>query len=253
MAKTTEIIRALDEKLAIADFDDVSNNGLQVETRRPEIRRVCTGVDATLPFFEAAAAKGADLVVCHHGISWGDSLKRITGLNYRLVRSLLGKDVGLYACHLPLDAHAELGNNARIALALGLRDLRPFGFYHGRPIGFSGEFEKPVSRDALEALVAGKVNRDLKKAAFGKEEIRTVGVVSGGGDFALHEAIGKGLDAFLTGELGLAAYNEALQAGANLYAAGHYATERFGVKAVGAWLERTFGVEHAFIDFGLPC
>lgn len=252
MASTAEIIRALNAKLAIDDFSDVSNNGLQVETGRKEIRRVCTGVDATLPFFEAAAAKGADLVICHHGISWGDSLKRVTGLNYRIIRSLLEKDIGLYACHLPLDAHPELGNNARIAAVLGLRDLRPFGFYHGQSIGFSGTFAEPLPRDAFEALVAEEVNADLKKAFFGKEEIRSVGVISGGGAFALPEAVEHGLDAFLTGELDLPAYNEALQVGANMVAAGHYATERFGVKAVGAWLEREFGLEHTFIDFDIP-
>ena len=252
MAKTTDIVRALNEKLDIEHFSDVSNNGLQVEMGRKEIRRVCTGVDATLPFFEAAAAQGADLVICHHGISWGDSLKRIAGLNYRIVRSLIEKDIGLYACHLPLDAHAELGNNAQIAFALGLRDLKPFGFYHGQSIGFSGTFDKPISRDAFEELIAGKVNKDVKKAAFGKEEIRTVGIISGGGAFALPEAVENGFDAFLTGELDLPTYNEALQVGANMYAAGHYATERFGVKAVGAWLEKTFGIEHAFIDFDIP-
>ena len=252
MAKTTDIIRALNEKLGIDNFSDVSNNGLQVEMNRQEIHRVCTGVDATLPFFEAAAAKGADLVICHHGISWGDSLKRITGLNYRIIRSLLEKNIGLYGCHLPLDAHPELGNNAQIAFSLGLQNLKPFGFYHGQAIGFYGELQRPVSRNDFEALVSDKINKDLKKAAFGKETVRTVGVISGGGAFALSEAIENDLDAFLTGELDLPTYNEALQVGANMYAAGHYATERFGVKAVGAWLERTFGIEHIFIDFNLP-
>ncbi|MBN1652872.1 MAG: Nif3-like dinuclear metal center hexameric protein [Deltaproteobacteria bacterium] len=123
-----QITDFLDKQLAISDYQDSSHNGLQVENRR-EIKQVCCGVDASMEFFQAARAAGANLLICHHGLSWDVSLKRITGLNYERVSYLIGNDMALYACHLPLDAHPRLGNNAQICKALGLVELKPFGVY----------------------------------------------------------------------------------------------------------------------------
>ena len=131
------IVSFLNRELNIKAFSDDAHNGLQVENIG-KIARVCVGVDASLAFFEEAAKRKADLVICHHGLSWGDSLKRITGLNYRRLKLLIDNDMALYACHLPLDAHPRYGNNAQICKAFGLRRLNPFGIYHGTPIGFSG-------------------------------------------------------------------------------------------------------------------
>lgn len=252
MAKSDTLYAALAKELRIADFEDVSNNGLQVASRRGEIGKVCTGVDATLPFFEEAVRRGADLVVCHHGISWGDSLKRIDGLNYELVSFLVKHDLALWACHLPLDAHPSLGNNARICAALGLRGLKPFYRYHGETIGFKGELATPMPRDAFLELLRGRVSPRITAHEFGAGTIRTVGVVSGGAADGIAQALDEGLDAYLTGETDLVSYNVCLQRGGNMYAAGHYATERFGVRAVGEWLAAKFGVEHEFIDFDIP-
>ena len=176
----TELLAALADKFAIDTFSDYSNNGLQVDSRRKEIQKVVTGVDATLPLFKAAAEAGADLVICHHGISWGDSLKRLTGLNYELIKFLMDNDLALWACHLPLDAHAELGNNAGICKALGLVERKPFGEYHGNTIGFSGRLPSPMPRDAFANLVRDKIGKNLHTALFGKDSIETVGVISGG-------------------------------------------------------------------------
>lgn len=253
MANKSALIAALDDKLDLAVFSDYSNNGLQVDSSKSEITRICSGVDASLPFFEKAAESGADLVICHHGLSWGDSLKYIRGLNYDLVSFLIRHDIALYAAHLPLDAHAELGNNAQIAAALGLRDLKPFGVYHGRPIGFQGTLPAPLERDAFEVLLRLSLNPgDFRALPFGRESVQTVGVVSGGGADSVGQAIDAGLDAYVTGEADLVAYNTALQRKMNMYAAGHYATERFGVRALGDWLASTFGVPHSFIDLNLP-
>lgn len=243
---------ALAEKLNIAGFEDVSNNGLQVASRKTTIAKVCSGVDATLPFFEEAARRGADLVICHHGISWGDSLKRIAGLNYEQVSFLLAHDLALWACHLPLDAHPTLGNNAQLCAALGLADIRPFGIYHGQTIGFRGTFAAPMPRAAFLARLKEGVSPRVVAHEFGPAEIRTVGIVSGGAASMLGEALDEGLDAFVDGETDLATYNLCLQRRGNMYAAGHYATERFGIRAVGEWLASRFGVEHEFIDFDLP-
>ena len=248
----TELLAALADKFDIEAFHDVSNNGLQVDSRRQEIGKVVTGVDATLPLFKAAAEAGADLVICHHGISWGDSLKRITGLNYDLIKFLLDHDLALWACHLPLDAHAELGNNAGICNALGIVYRKPFGDYHGQLIGFSGQLPSPMPRGAFADLVRDKIGGNLKTALFGAETIKTVGVISGGAADMVSQAIDAGFDAYVDGEMDLVAYNLCLQRGINMFAPGHYATERFGVRALGTWLASTFGLEHQFVDFDLP-
>ena len=253
MASKSEIVSALDAKLRLSDFSDYSNNGIQVDSQKSEITRVCSGVDASLPFFEKAAEMGADLVICHHGLSWGDSLKYIRGLNYELVSFLVRHDIALYAAHLPLDAHAELGNNAQIAAALGLRDLKPFGIYHGQAIGFQGSLPEPLQRDAFEVLLRLSLNPgEFRALPFGRDTVQTVGVVSGGAADSVGQAIDAGLDAYVTGEADLVAYNTALQRHMNMYAAGHYATERFGVRALGEWLASTFGVPHTFVDLNLP-
>ena len=250
--KKTELLAALADKMAIDSFEDYSNNGLQVDSRRIDIRKVVVGVDATLPFFKAAAEAGADLVICHHGISWGDSLRRLTGLNYELVKFLMDHDIALWACHLPLDAHPELGNNAGICAVLGLVDRKPFGEYHGRKIGFSGRLPTPMPRNAFANLVRGKIGRNLHAALFGPETIESVGVVSGGAADMAGQAADEGLDAYLDGEINHTAYILCQQRGLNLFAAGHYATERFGVRALGEWIGRAFGIEQQFIDFDLP-
>lgn len=250
--KTKELFAALGKELRIADFEDVSNNGVQVASSKTEIAKVCSGVDATLPFFEEAARRGADLVICHHGISWGDSLKRIDGLNYELVSFLVKHDMALWACHLPLDAHPTLGNNAQICGTLGLRNLEPFYRYHGETIGFKGELPEPLPRDKFAVLVKERISPRVVAHAFGAETIRTVGVVSGGAADGIAQALDEGLDAYLTGETDLQNYNLCLQRRGNMYAAGHYATERFGIRAVGEWLSAKFGIEHEFVDFDLP-
>ena len=250
--KKTELIAALADKMAIDTFDDVSNNGLQVDSGRTDIRKVVTGVDATLPFFKAAVEAGADLVICHHGISWGDSLKRISGLNYDLVKFLMDHNLALWACHLPLDAHAELGNNAGICNALGIVDRKPFGEYHGNTIGFSGQLPSPMPRDAFAELVRDKIGGNLKTALFGAETIGTVGVISGGAADMVSQAADAGFDAYVDGEMDLVSYNICLQRGINMFAPGHYATERFGVRSLGNWLAQYFGLEHQFVDFDLP-
>ncbi|MGI6495214.1 MAG: Nif3-like dinuclear metal center hexameric protein [Kiritimatiellia bacterium] len=251
MRPLSEIVEFLDRRLDLAAFQDASNNGLQVENAG-SVSRVCCGVDASMEFFEAAAAKEADLLVVHHGISWGDSLRRITGLGYRRIRFLLEHGMALYACHLPLDAHPTLGNNAQLAKALGLREIEPFGQYHGQAIGVRGVFEKPLSFDAFRNLVARKVSPHPVGMPFGKPRIRTLGVISGGAADMADQAAVAGLDAYLSGESSLAGYNLARDLGLNMVLAGHYATERFGVRAVGDLLRKTFRLPVEFIDFDLP-
>ena len=248
----SDIVAALDAELQPARFaGDPSRNGLQV-ANSGAVGKVRCGVDASPEFFERAAAEGAHLCIVHHGISWGDSLARITGANYETVSFLVRHDIALYACHLPLDAHPSLGNNAGLAAALGLGALRPFGEYRGHVIGLRGELPAPLPATAFRERVRALSNGRLVAHEYGPDEIRTVGVVSGGGEDELPQAAERGLDAFVSGEGGLLAYNAAKQGRIHAYFAGHYATETFGVKALGRLVAGRFGVEAAFIDFRLP-
>lgn len=252
MAKLGDITSALDAELKNEAFTDDSHNGLQVENSG-KVSTVCCGVDASMEFLRAAKDRGADLCVVHHGLSWGESLARITGVNYRLVSFLIENDIALYASHLPLDAHPAMGNNACIAAALGLSDVSGFGLYHGNRIGCKGAL--PVAIPFAE--LCGRVRAlapggNFHALSFGKSAVRTVGVVSGGGSDAIGQAIDEGLDCFLTGEVNLQAYNAAKQGEISMIAAGHYATEVFGVKALGVFLSANFKLPFEFVNFQLP-
>jgi dinuclear metal center YbgI/SA1388 family protein len=241
----------LDKELRIADYQDSSHNGLQVGGAG-RVARVCCGVDASLAFFEEAQKRGADLVVCHHGISWGDSLARITDLNYRRVAYLVRHDMALYACHLPLDAHPRHGNNILLARALGIQRPRRFGMYNGMEIGFAGALARPVSYARFKQRVARVTGGALQTMDFGRKTVRRVAVVSGGGAAEAAEAGRKGIDVYVSGEAGLVAYSLAQEYGINAVFAGHYATERFGVRALGELLAKRFKIQAEFIDLNVP-
>lgn len=252
MTKLKTIVEFLDKELRINEFKDSSNNGLQVENSG-KIKKVCCGVDASMEFFEAAHAAGADLLVCHHGMSWGDSLARITDLNYSRIKFLMDHDMALYASHLPLDAHPRYGNNAVIAKALGLRKLKPFGKYNGSCIGFEGCLPKPMSYTAFKKKVSSVMGgASLQTMDFGKKKIQSVAIVSGGAAGEAGEAGQKGIDVYISGEPGLVAYSLAQEYGINAVFAGHYATEVFGVRALGELLQKKFAVKAEFLDFKIP-
>ncbi len=244
----------LDRTLDLPAFaGDHSNNGLQVEGASGGVSKVACGVDASPEFYAEARKRGAQLLLVHHGISWGDSLARIAGPAYRLVAPLVRADQALYAAHLPLDAHPVLGNNAQIAKALGLRGVRPFGVYRGFSIGVRGSFPRAIpweeAKARFRAICPGG---RFDSVDAGKKSVRTVAVVSGGGADECAQASAAGLDAFFTGEFGLQHRNAVLNAPIDLAAAGHYATERFGVRALGEALAAEFGIAWEFVDLNLP-
>ena len=250
MTTVQPIVSFLDGLLKAGDFQDSSNNGLQVENSG-RVDLVCCGVDASLEFFQEAHRRGAGLVICHHGLSWGDSLKRITDLNYRRVGFLLRNDIALYACHIPLDAHPRYGNNACMAKALGLRQLKPFGAYHGRDIGVRGTLSVAMPLAKLAARLKQVMGNEVIAMPYGKATVRTVAMVVGGGAVGLDEAARLGVDVYLSGEPNLAACNVARDLGMNALFGGHYATESLGVQALGKLLTRRFGVRTAFVDLGI--
>lgn len=246
------LVKALGDELRLDAFEDASHNGLQV-ANSGEVTRICCGVDASMEFLEAAHAKGADFCFVHHGISWGDSLARLTGLEYRIVSFLIQHDMALYAAHLPLDAHPTLGNNAGLAAALGLTEIAGAFDYHGNVIGVRGVLPEPLPFETL----CGKVRTltpggTFHALPFGKPIVSSVGIVSGGAAGDVRQAFAMGLDCYISGELNLVARNFAKDAGIDMIAAGHYATETFGPRAVAGWLSERFKIPVDFIDFRLP-
>ncbi len=248
--KTTldSLVSLLDGTLRCSAFQDASNNGLQI-ANAGTVSRVITGVDASLRLLQEAARRGSDCVVCHHGLSWGDSLKRITGLNHRLVAFAIRHNIAVYAAHLPLDAHPRFGNNAQLCKALGLGRLSPAFCYHGEMIGFSGVYDKPLTLEAFCECVRKAVNPDLRVLDFGKKRIRRVGVVSGGAADMVDQAAALHCDVYLTGEPTLQGYNLAENLEQNVVFAGHYATEVFGVRALASLVTRRLGMPAECVDF----
>ncbi|MFB6074806.1 MAG: Nif3-like dinuclear metal center hexameric protein [Haloarculaceae archaeon] len=241
----------LDDRLdtdAYADLD-ASANGLQVGPADAPVEHVAFAVDAAVETIERASEAGADLLVAHHGVVWG-GLERVTGTSYRRIAPLIEGDLALYAAHLPLDGHQELGNAAGLADLLGLDDRAPFGELGGAYIGQRGRFDeaRPVAdlRDRLAAkLDTGEGG--VRVLDFGPAAVEDVAIVTGSGVDWLAEAAERGVDALITGEGKQKAYHEAREAGIHVVLAGHYATETFGVRSLQS-LVAEWGLETTFVD-----
>ncbi len=246
-----ELVDYLRDLLASDEIKDFGPNGLQVEGR-PRIRRIVTGVSACLELFERARQADADAVLVHHGIFWNGTPRELTGMQYRRVRELFAGELNLLAYHLPLDRHGELGNNALAARAFGLEGLEPFGNYHGTSIGFSGRFDPPIPAAELARRCAEIFEQEPLAFLHGPDPVASLGLVSGGAQREFHQAITAGLDAYATGEVSEWVMNVAREAGVHYLAAGHYATERLGVRALGEHLAERFGIEVEFVDVPNP-
>jgi dinuclear metal center YbgI/SA1388 family protein len=252
VTRTGTIVSALDELLDPGAFDDFGPNGLQVPGSE-EVSRVVTGVSAQRALAERAIAERAELVLVHHGLFWNFQAAGLTPVLAERLRPLFKHDIALAAYHLPLDAHPEVGNNAILAERLGCARHEPFGTYRGRPVGRAGTFAgEGIGAGELFERVLGVTGREPIVFDAGPERVRRIGIVSGSGADSLAEAISLGLDAFLTGEPREHVMAEAREAGIHFIAAGHYATETFGVRALGDWLARRFDVEHVWVDIPNP-
>jgi len=234
-------------KPELFEVNDPSMNGLQVDNNGAEVSRIAFAVDASLETIERAARAGAGLLFVHHGLFWGNSLA-IKGIHYRRVKTLLDSNMALYASHLPLDAHPEVGNNSGLAERIGLTNLNPFGEWRGYKIGFSGEFAEPMSFDAVLARLFPDGKKPAHVLPFGPREIRTAAIVSGGGSDEIHQAIELGCDLYITGEIEHQAYHPALENRISVIAGGHYQTETVGVRLVAERLARETGIDTVFID-----
>lgn len=243
--KRSELTAYLDAYLEIGAFEplDRSLNGLVVAGDDREVNNVAFAVDACQSTFEKAREQNADLLIVHHGLYWGSPVA-VTSTHYRRLKTLIEGNLDLYVAHLPLDAHPVVGNNAVMAQKLGLENQTMFAPYKGRMLGCKGTMAKPSSL----ADLCKKLGFDKPVILdFGKDEVREVGIVSGGASSDVHEAIAEDLDLFITGEVEHQIYHEALEHSINVIGGGHYLSEVFGVQALMEHLKQKFGLCVVFV------
>jgi dinuclear metal center YbgI/SA1388 family protein len=241
-----DLVTYLDTYLEVEKVPDYPNalNGLQVESRG-EIRRIATAVDASEASIAETIRRGCDLLIVHHGLFW-DGNRPVSGRRYRRLQPLLEKGIALYSAHLPLDVHPEVGNNVVLARELGIELEGHFAEYQGHPLGVWGTLE--IGREALTARLDEVLGGRVKLLPGGSEHLHRLGVLTGAGGSLIGAAIAAGLDGFITGEGVHHSYFDALEGGINVYYGGHYATETWGVRALGSHISDRFGIPVEFLD-----
>lgn len=229
-------------------FRDYCPNGVQVEGRA-EIRRIATGVTASQHVLEAATAWGADAVIVHHGYFWRSEDAAITGLKKKRIAHLLRADVSLLAYHLPLDAHGELGNNAQLAKRLGFSEEGRFG---DQGVAMHGTLARSKALAELAQDIAARLQRVPQVIGDADKPIKRVAWCTGAAQGYFEQAVGLGVDCFVTGEISEQNVHVARESGVAFVAAGHHATERYGIQALGEHVAAQFGLEHRFFDEEVP-
>lgn len=240
-----DLVAWLNEYLQIVRFKDPSLNGLQIEGV-DTIRRIAASVDTSARTLQHAADSGADLLLVHHGLFWGKPLA-VTGPHAQRLRIALSAGLNLYAAHIPLDTHPEVGNNAMMARALSLQHLRPFGDWAGEKIGLAGELPFPQSLQDFADRIQKLTGEICLVHGGGQPQVRALGILSGEGAGSVAEAAAMGLDTVLTGEPAHKHFHDSFEYGVNVVFAGHYETEVFGVRALAAKIEDTFGIPWQFL------
>ena len=251
MARLKELVSYCDRLLDAGSFRDYSPNGLQVEGRG-EVARIVSGVTASQALIEAATAQQADLLLVHHGYFWKGEDACVTGIKRRRLKSLLDQDISLLAYHLPLDAHPELGNNACLGQRLGLEIQGWFGDGQGPELACEAVPDSPLSATGLSERITQALGRNPLHIDAGPAQIHRIGWCSGAAQGYLEAAARHGLDAFISGEISEPTVHIAREYGIHYFAAGHHASERYGVQALGEHLAAHFGIEHFFIDIDNP-
>lgn len=242
-----ELENIVNQQLNSHAFSDYAPNGLQVEGRS-EVKTLITGVTASQALVDEAVARNADAILVHHGYFWKNEPAVIKGMKRNRLRALLSNDINLYGWHLPLDAHPTLGNNAQLAKLL---DIEVKG--EVQPLVFWGELVTPLSGEALAQRIEEKLGRTpLHCGDNAPAQIRRVAWCSGGGQGFIDSAAAFGVDAYITGEVSEQTIHSAREQGIHFFAAGHHATERGGIKALGEWLSEQYGLDVTFIDISNP-
>ena len=246
--RLNELRDYIGSELAVSRFRDYCPNGVQVEGRA-EVRRLATGVTASQAVLEAATAWGADAILVHHGYFWRNEDAAIAGIKKRRIAHLLQHDISLLVYHLPLDAHPEFGNNARLGEVLGFIEQGRFG---EQEIAMHGALDHPQTLQQLIRHIQHTLQRVPQVIAYANPNITRIAWCSGGAQGYFEQAVALGVDAFLTGEISEQNVHVAQETGVAFIAAGHHATERYGVQALGEHLEARFGLEHRFFDQDNP-
>ena len=233
------------------DFSaDPSRNGIQIQNAAPasrEVKTIAFAVDACEATALAAAKAGADVLVVHHGLFWG-GCETLTGNFYKRAAAFIKNDLALIGYHIPLDANNPYGNNYGLAAALGLSELEPFGFWHGMSIGVHGKFQTSVTPEELTVSLSKITKTNARLFQFGKSQIQTVGIISGGAGEDVDQAAALGLDCYITGEFMHQDFHPAEELGINVIAGGHYGTETMGVSLLKEKVEKELGLRTLFID-----
>lgn len=247
-----ELERLLNRQLNVAAIKDYCPNGLQVEGKT-EVKHLVTGVTASQALIDHAIEVGADALLVHHGYFWKGEDERVRGIKRKRLKALLSHDINLYGYHLPLDIAPELGNNAQLAALLGINIDGPLEPGNALSVSMRGELETPLSGVELSARLQQQLGRSvLHVGEQGPALIRRVGWCTGGGQGYIDLAADQGMDAFITGEASEQTVHVARERGIHFFAAGHHATERYGIKALGEWLAREQGLQVSFKDIDNP-
>jgi dinuclear metal center YbgI/SA1388 family protein len=246
--RRTDLEYYLDQYLDIGRFRDYCPNGLQVEGR-PSVETIVTGVTASLALIEQAIAARADALLVHHGYFWRGEDPRLTGVRRRRIALLLEHGINLFAYHLPLDAHSEVGNNVALARELGWRVAGRFG---EQDLGFHGETEATLTLRDFARSLGERLTRDPLVIGDESREVRKVAWCTGAAQSYLEEAVRLGVDVFVSGEVSEQTVHLARESGVAFISAGHHATERYGIAALGAHLAERFALEHRHIDVPNP-
>lgn len=244
------LVAECDRYLNAARIADYCPNGLQVEGRA-QVRRIVSGVTASQALLDAAVQAQADAVLVHHGYFWKNEDARVVGMKQRRLRTLLANDISLLAYHLPLDLHPEVGNNVRLGQVLGLQIEGPLDPDDPRSIVLHGRLAEPLSPAVFKQRIHEALGRE-PLMVDAERPIRRVAWCTGGAQGYIEQAVAAGVDAYLTGEVSEQTVHVARENGLSFFAAGHHATERYGVQALGDYLARRFGVEHLFVDCDNP-
>ena len=245
--KLQDLVRYLDSYLRIKEIEDSSQNGLQVEGPA-DVTKLAFSVDASQTAFDQAVSAGAQMLLVHHGLLWGSPIA-LVGPFLRRVKSLILGECSLYAAHLPLDLHPEIGNNAELARLLELKDTHTFGMEKGVEIGIAGVLAPPLDMPTLIGrLVQTLHTTPIRVLSHGPEKASRVGCISGFAADLANQVEAAGLDTYITGETSHAYFHEASERGLNIIYAGHYATETWGVRALAAKIEEVHGLPWVFVD-----
>lgn len=246
-----ELVNDINRLLKPDQFNDYCPNGLQVEGKSV-VRHLVSGVTASQRLLDAAVEQGADAVLVHHGYFWRGEDAAITGLKRNRIKTLLDHNISLLAYHLPLDAHAEFGNNVQLAHVLGLTPTGDLLKQNNQVMGLIADLPEAMTGTQMQQHISKALDRDAMHIDAGDRMIRRVAWCTGAAQQYIEHAARLGIDAYISGEISEPTVHSAQEHGMHYFAAGHHATERYGVKALGEYLAQRFGIRHTFIDIHNP-